>query len=657
MTEQAPPTEPTAAEALLAGRAAFAGHAWQEAFDQLSSADRASDLSGADLEAFAEAAFLAAKTTTGLELKERAFKAHLAADDQLRAAYLALDIAHDQGMRGRMSIASAWLRRGEKLLEGRPEGYAHAYLALDRSEVAQFSGNIDEALARAEEAVRIATDAGHHDLQAAALSNLGSLRIATGATADGIAMMEEASVAAVNGELSPIATGIACCRMIAACRDLTDYRRASEWTEATEQWCERQSVAGFPGVCRIHRAEVVAIGGSWDRAEHELQQAADELAGYMATVPLADGLYAMGDIRRLKGDYAGAEAAFREANGLGRTPQPGLALIRLAEGNVTSAAAGISSALGDQTWDQWARARLLPAQVEIAVAAGNPGLARKAAEELSQIVETYKSPALEAGRHQAMGRVLLAEGDPAGAATELRAAIRDWREVGSPYEVAKARALLARVLRTLDDDEAADLELQAARDEFERLGAKPDLASAEKELRASADRRSGPVTIRKTFMFTDIVGSTNLAELLGDESWERLLRWHDDTLRALAAKSAGQVVNSTGDGFFMAFDTPRAAIDCAIGIQRALADHRRTSGFAISVRIGLHSADANRRGEDFSGVGVHLAARVAALANAGEILATFETLADAGDVVVTGEREASLKGLAAPVSVVAVTWA
>jgi class 3 adenylate cyclase len=364
----------------------------------------------------------------------------------------------------------------------------------------------------------------------------------------------------------------------------------------------------------------------------------------------------MGDIRRLKGDYEGAEAAFREANGLGRTPQPGLALIRLAEGNVQSASAAINSALGDQTWDQWARVRLLPAQVQIAVAAGDPGLARRAAEELGQIIETYKSPALEAGRQQAMGRVLLAEGDPAGAAREFRAAIRDWREVAAPYEIAKGRALLARALRALDDDEAADLELQAARDEFERLGAKPDAAAAEKDLRAVADRRSGPVTTRKTFMFTDIVGSTSLVELLGDESWERLLRWHDDTLRALVAKSGGQVVNSTGDGFFVAFDSPRAGIDCAVAIQRALAEHRRTSGFAISVRIGLHSADANRRGDDFSGVGVHLAARVAALATGGEILATTETLADAGDVAASHPREASLKGLAAPVNIAAVTW-
>jgi class 3 adenylate cyclase len=301
--------------------------------------------------------------------------------------------------------------------------------------------------------------------------------------------------------------------------------------------------------------------------------------------------------------------------------------------------------------------RLLPAQVEIAIAAGDRVLAREAADELGQIVESYKSPALEAGRRQAWGRVLLADGDAVGAAKEFRAAIRDWREVSAPYEVAKCRALLARALRALDDDDAADLELAAARGEFERLGAVPDAGDAEKELRSAADRRSGPVQTRKTFMFTDIVDSTRFAELHGNEQWEQLLRRHDDMIRALVASGGGEVVNSTGDGFFIAFDTAGAAIDCAIAIQRALAEHRRTGGGVPPVRIGLHSAEANRRGADYSGLGVHLAARVAALALGGEIVATDATLADAAHVAATGAREATLKGVSAPVTVSSVTWA
>jgi class 3 adenylate cyclase len=644
--------EPTGADILPAGRDALARHEWHEAYQLLDRADREQSLSGADLESLAEAAFFAAHADRESEVKERAFKAYLAESNRVRAAYIAFDIAHGHGFSGRHSIASAWMRRGERLLEGEEESYAHGYLALLRGDRARAAGETDAALEQAEQAVRIARQAGDADLHAMALTDLGTLKIATGSTTDGFELMEEAAIAAVNGELSPFTTGATCCRMIAACRDLTDYQRASEWTEATDRWCERQSVSGFPGVCRVHRAEVVAVSGAWERAERELRQATTELAAYKAIPPMADGLYATGEIRRLRGDLAGAETALREAHGFGRSPQPALALIRLAEGKVKAAAAAINSAVREETWDQWARGRLLPAQVEIAVASG----ARDAAEELARIVDTYKSPALEAGKHVALGRVLLAEGDASAAARELRSAIRGWREVGAPYEVARARALLARALYAGDESGDADLELRAARDEFERLGAMPDLAAAERELRAAADREAGPVQMRKTFMFTDIVGSTNLAELLGNDAWEQLLRWHDDALRALVAKSRGEVVNSTGDGFFVAFDTAREGVECARAIQRALADHRRSSGFAISVRIGLHTAEANRRGADYSGMAVHLAARVAALAGGGEILATAETLAEAGDIAASDLRQATVKGVSAPVRVGSVTW-
>jgi class 3 adenylate cyclase len=647
----------TTPDTLRDAREALGRHAWEEAFESFSQADREGDLSGPDLESLAEAAWFTARADLAIDAKERAFKAYDADGDRIRAAYIALHLAQEYSHKQQFSIASAWTRRGERLLEGEEETYAHGYLALAKSDGAREAGDIDTALELAEQAVQIGTRAGDADLQAFGLITLGSLRIATGATSDGFALMEEASIAAVNGELSPLTTGITFCTMIAACRDLTDYRRASEWTEATERWCERQAVSGFPGVCRVHRAEVVALSGAWERAEEELRRATDELAAYNATPPLSDGFYAIGEIRLRMGDLQGAEEALRQAHALGRTPQPALALIRLAEGKVRAAASAINSAVQEQTWDYWARARLLPAQIEIAVAAGDQSLARSAAEELDRLVQTYESPALHAAKHEAWGRVLAAEGDIAEAARELRTAIRHWREVAAPYEVARCCSLLASVLRAMHDDEAADLELQAARDEFTRLGARLDAAAAEKALHAAAERRAAPIQSRKTFMFTDIAGSTNLAELLGNESWEHLLQWHDDALRALFARNNGEVVNSTGDGFFVAFDSAQQGIECAIAIQRALADHRRTSGFALSVRIGLHAAEANRRGESYSGMGVHVAARVAALAGGGEIIATADTLAEASEVAVADTREASLKGVSIPVTVASVAWA
>lgn len=652
----APPTSATPPEPLRAGRDALLRHAWVEAFEQLSKADREGQLNGADLESLALASFFGAHADGELAVKERAFKAHESEGNPVRAAYLAIDIARAYGYAGKFSLASAWKGRAERIVGTSGESYVHGYLALAGSEAAGAMGDVDAALTLAERAVAIGNSAADADLMAYALTNLGVLKIASGATTDGFALMEEASIAAVSGDLSPFTSGVTACRMIGACRDMTDYRRASEWIEATERYCAGQSVSGFPGVCRIHRAEVAAVGGAWEQAEQDLERATIELGAYNATSPQADGFYAIGDIRRLKGDFTAAEAALREAHGRGRSPQPALALLRLAEGKVRAAAAAINAAVLEETWDQWARARLLPAQVEIGIAAGDVAQARAAVDALTGIVSGYPSPALEAGRQASLGRVLLAEGDPVESARELRRAIKGWREVGAPYEVARVRAVLSRALRAVQNEDEADLELQAALDAYRRLGARNDVEAAERELRDVEDRRSGPQTARKTFMFTDIVGSTNLAEALGDQAWERLLRWHDDTLRRLVVDGGGEIVNSTGDGFFAAFDTGRSGVYCAISIQRALRDHRANTGFALSVRVGLHTAEANRRGSDYSGKGVHLAARVAALARGEEILASAATIADAGDIMTSEERMAPVKGVAEPVSVASITW-
>ena len=656
MSEVTSPTSRPDVDPLEAGRAAFVGHAWSEAFELLNAADRERPLSGADLESLAQTAFFVAQPDLEDDLKERAFKAHLAAGDDLRAAYMAIDLARHAGMTGRLSIASGWVRRAERILGSDGETYAHGYLALVRSEIASASGDVDEALVLAQRAVDIGNRETDPDLRAWSLAHLGELKIASGATPDGIALLEEASIAAVNGELSPFTSGITACRMISACRDLSDYRRASEWIEATERYCTRQSMAGFPGVCRVHRAEVAAVGGAWDKAETDLVQATAELERYRAVVPQADGFYAIGEIRRLRGDFEGAEAALQEAHGRGRAPQPALALIRLAQGKVKAAVAAIEAAIAGEASDRWARTRLQPARIEILIAAGDVPGARTAINELEATVAQYPSPALDAARQVALGRVLLAEGDPAGAARELRAAIRVWREVGAPYEVARARAVLAAALRVLDDEEDAYLELRAALEEFRRLGPPPTAAAAERLLADADDRRRAPEQVRQAFMFTDIVGSTTLAEALGDAAWERLLRWHDDTLRKLIEAGGGEVVNTTGDGFFAAFATSRGAIDCAVSIQRALRDHQESIGFAPPIRIGVHAAEANRRGRDYSGIGVHVAARVGALAAAWEILATEETLREAGEGPSAGVREVAIKGVSEPITVATVAW-
>lgn len=651
------PNAPSASDAVAAARAALESHRWRDAFDILSAADSGGALAPEGLEALAQAAWFTAQADLALEVQERAFKAYLDRGDSSPAATLAFDVARQYMQKRAPSIASAWASRGERLLEGEPDAPAQGHLALWRSRTAQANGDIDDAIAFAARAVELGARHRDADMQAWGLLQQGELLIATGRTDEGFPLMEEATIAAVNGELGPFTAGVAYCMMIAACRNTTDYGRASEWTDAAHRWCERQAISGFPGVCRVHRAEIVGLQGALEKAEQELRLAIDELAGYNTTPPLADGFYALGEVRMRMGDLQGAEEALREAHALGRDPQPALALLRLGEGKTRAAVAAINAAVAEQTWDRWARARLLPAQVEIAIAARDAATARSAADELSAMTDVYGSAALHASKHGAWGRVLLAEGDPEASARELRSAIGHWRDVGAPYEVARDRLVLAAALRELDDDDRADLELQAARSDFERLGAVRDAAAAAEAARAAAERTAAPTTARRTFLFTDIVGSTSLAEAMGDEAWEHLLRWHDETLRALFMQHDGEVVNSTGDGFFVAFDSARHAIESAVAVQRALAAHRRTHGFAPGVRIGVHAAEATRRGSDYSGKGVHVASRIAALADGGAILASAETAAEADTPVADAEPKAvALKGLSTQLDVVSITW-
>jgi class 3 adenylate cyclase len=299
---------------------------------------------------------------------------------------------------------------------------------------------------------------------------------------------------------------------------------------------------------------------------------------------------------------------------------------------------------------------MLPAYVEIAIAAGELAAARMGAEELTKLVETYDALAMQAERELAWGRVLFAENEYAQAIPRLRRAIDLWGQVPAPYEAAISRWLLSKSLRALHDVDEADLELEVALNGFTTLGAQRDIEAIRGEVQAAADRREGPASIHKTFMFTDIVGSTNLAEMLGDQAWDQLLRWHDEALRNEFSRKGGDVANSTGDGFFVAFDSARQAIECAINIQRRLRDHRISTGFAPMVRIGLHTTEANQVGSDYSGVGVHIAARVSALAGGEEIIASAETVAEAGFSNVGEAREATLKGVAKPVAVVPIIW-
>jgi class 3 adenylate cyclase len=408
---------------------------------------------------------------------------------------------------------------------------------------------------------------------------------------------------------------------------------------------------GFPGACRIHRAEIMRLRGDWPQAEQTALAACEEIQDFDRLIT-AGGHYEIGEIRRRRGDFAAAEEAYRTANELGRTPQPGLALLRLAQGKVESAVAGITRRLAEVD-GPLERVRALPARAEIAIAAADLDTARTAAAELQQIVDAYKigdrrAPAFDATVNLILGQIELAEQNWDGATDHLRRARDDWQEIGAPYETAQARMLLGIAFRHQGDEDAATLELQTAQTTFQKLGAKLDEERAKELL--------GLVDGRRTFLFTDIVDSTRLLESLGDERWRKLLEQHDTLVRAQIVESGGDVIKQTGDGFFASFDDPRAAIVAAVAIQRAL----HAEVFAPEVRVGAHAGTAFKTGASFSDYGgqsVHIAARIGAAAGAGEVLISRETLDGVETSFRVSEpRTASLKGFDQPIEVVSVDW-
>jgi class 3 adenylate cyclase len=636
---------------LDAARQAAARHAWRAAYGEFVEADEPA-LGPEDLERFAESAWWTGRIDEAIRLRERAHTAYGASGDTLGSARMALMLAWDYEGKGSFAVSNGWLANAERLLEGQPESPEHGRLIMMHALTALFAqGDLERAESLFQEAAELARRVGDRDGEILALSGKGRTRIKAGRVEEGLALLDEATASAVSGGLRPHATGLVYCITISSCRDLGDYRRAAEWTEAANHWCDQLDVTGFPGACRIHRAEVLRLRGDWPGAEAQAQAACDELHDFDRNIT-AGGHYEIAEIRRRRGDFPGAEEAYRTTNELGQDPQPGLALLRLAEGKIDAAVAGITRSLQD-TDDPLRRLRRLPAQVEIAIAAGDLRTARSALEELERIVDSYKigdrrAVAFDATIEVAKGQLQLAEKDWDGAAASLQHARDEWRDVGAPYETAQARMLLGIAHRRRGDEHASTVELEGALAAFERLGARLDEERVKELL--------GRTEARRTFLFTDIVDSTKLLETLGDDKWKRLLARHDELIRERIVESGGEVVKKTGDGFFASFDNPKAAIDAAVGIQRSLA----AEIVAPDVRIGAHAGSAFRTGAestDYGGQGVHVAARVGAAARGGEILVSSETLDGVGGAFRLSEpRTEALKGIEQPVEVVAVDW-
>jgi class 3 adenylate cyclase len=640
------------------GREAMGRHAWADAYEALSRADREGSLTGEGLHLLGSAAYWTARPDETVSALERAFAAYLAEGDQSSAAMMAFRVAEQYGMRMSFAQVGGWVARAERMAEGNPDWPVQGWLMWVKGLMSWFAGDFEAAVGFYDRALELAARSGDRDLHGMSLHDKGHALCLLGRVSEGTALLDEAMVAVVAGELGPEPAGYVYCGMIGICSKLGDYRRAGEWTEATLRWCERQSVPAFPGVCRIHKAELLRLGGSLARAEEEARMACEELPRFNFYSGLGPANYEIGEVRRRLGDFRGAEEAYARANEFGYSPQPGLSLLRLAQGKVESASSGIRQALAQSGENHCLAIRLLAAHAQIAMAAGDLEAAASAADQLESIVGEFEASSLHSIAAGVRGAVRLAQGDPAGALPDLMRARQAWQEIGAPHEVAELRLVLARAHMALGDADAALMEARTARDTFERLGARPAAEAAGRLVGELAGAMETPERVRRAFMFTDIVKSTDLVSAIGDEAWEELLAWHDQTLRSHFASNDGQVAHHTGDGFFVAFESTSSALECAVAVQLALAEHRRAHGFAPLVRIGVHAALATRRGEDFSGAEVHKAARVAALAEGGEILVTSDTAAAAeGEgFALSQPRNVSLKGIPGTIEVVAIEW-
>lgn len=642
---------------LEAGRVALTERRWADAVGLLKAASETRALAAADLDGLGQASWWLGRLGDAIAYRERAFAAHDAAADRVAAARTALALVADHSQRSESSIATGWLRRAERLLAGQPESDVHGWLIRPRLNQALGRGDLDTALVLADQILDVGVRLGDRDLGAIGLHDRGRVLVALGRVDEGLDALDEAVVMAVSGDVSPYPTAMVYCNATIAAEDLTDFRRAAEFAEAAERWCDREAISGFPGMCRVRRVEIIRLRGAWAQAEAEARRACAELIEFQPSYA-GEGFYQIGEIRRRLGDLAGAEDAFGQAHRLGRDPMPGLALVRQAQGRSEAAGTLLARALAEPGLTPLARARLLPAEVEVAIAIRDIGRAEAAATMLESIAETYSTHLLRAEAGVARGLVALATNESDAAIDALRSAIREWQATDAPYEAALAQTALGEAYLAVGDDDGAELELAAARATFSSLGAiiglrRVDELVAPGPARPHARGRSRDAT--RTFMFTDVVGSTELIDAVGDEAWGRLLGWHDATIRGLLRTHRGQEVHHAGDGFFVAFEAADDALHCALSIRRAFAAHRDEHGFAPSIRIGVHTARALQTASAYEGGGVHAAARISALAGREEILASRETLEAAiGPVPHGAWRTERLRGFRKPFDITAL---
>ncbi len=461
-------------------RESFGRQAWGDAYAQLAAADQLTPLGLDDLERLALAAYLIGKDGESADVGARAHHESLRLDDAPRAARCAFWVGFQHLNGGEFAQGLGWLARAARVLDERHlDCVERGYLLLPMAIRSVDEEDFATAYTVFSNAAEIADRFADTELATMAQYGRGRALIGSGRTADGVALIDEAMVGITSGQVSPSVVGALYCSAIEAWKGIFDLHRAQEWTAALSRWCESQpDLVAFRGPCLVFRAEIMQLHGAWPDAMEETLRACERLSAPPGHPAAGAAFYQQAELHRLRGDLVKAEEAYRQASQLGRTPQPGLAQLRLAQGQVEAAQTAMRRAM-DEKHDRATRATMLLAYVEVLLAANDVPGARGAADELTSIAAEHRAPLLDAVRAQATGAVLLAEGDARAAQSELRLAWTAWRRLDAPYEAARVRVLVGLACRALKDGDGAEMEFDAARSVFLQLGATTDLARVE----------------------------------------------------------------------------------------------------------------------------------------------------------------------------------
>jgi DNA-binding CsgD family transcriptional regulator len=502
-----------AASALERGRDAYATRAWVDAYALLQQADEGEPLAPSDLGLLATAAYMLGRDEEWVAAHERAHHLHLEAGELEWAARAAFWIGFSFALRGELGPAEGWFGRAQRLLdEGNADCVERGFLLVAYGHALLSAGDAAGAGAAGADAAAIAGRFGNRDLFVFAVILQGEAAAFDARVAEGLRLLDEGMVAVTTEDLSPVVCGITYCEVILTCQQIFELRRAREWTLALDRWRRAQpDMVAFTGRCLVHRAEILQLGGSWEDALEEARLAGQRFVETNSpTVGLA--LYREAELLRLRGELDRAEDVYRAASRAGWEPQPGLAQLRLAQGRVDVATAAIRRALVERS-DPLRRAELLPAAVEIMLAAGDTGEAGAACDELGRVAERYSSAMLDAIVAYERGGVELAAGDATRALEHLRRALDAWRALEAPYEVARTRVLIGQACRALDDSDACTLELEAALADFVRLGALPDAARVEALLGSAPDAAEHGLSPRELEVLRLVAGGKSNREI------------------------------------------------------------------------------------------------------------------------------------------------